>query len=95
MPGVRIGNGAVVGSNSVVTKNVPAYAIVGGSPAKVIRQQFSRSIGEALEATAWCELGPRHTHRAHRGFSRPADFFGTLFAFKRFFTPILASSRCI
>ena len=52
MPGVRIGNGAVVGSNSVVTKNVPAYAIVGGSPAKVIRQRFSRAIGEALEATA-------------------------------------------
>ena len=53
MPGVRIGNGAVVGSNSVVTKDVPAYAIVGGSPAKVIRQRFSRSIAEALEATAW------------------------------------------
>lgn len=53
MPGVRIGNGAVVGSNSVVTKDVPAYAIVGGSPAKVIRQRFSKSIGEALEATAW------------------------------------------
>ena len=53
MPGVRIGHGAVVGSNSVVTKDVPAYAIVGGSPAKVIRQRFSRSIAEALVATAW------------------------------------------
>ena len=53
MPRVRIGNGAVVDSNSVVTKDVPAYAIAGGSPAKVIRQRFSRSITEALETTAW------------------------------------------
>ena len=53
MPGVRIGNGAVVGSNSVVTKDVPPYAIVGGVAAKVIRQRFPRAISEALEATAW------------------------------------------
>ena len=53
MPGVRIGNGAVVGSNSVVTKDVAAYAIVGGSPAQVIHQRLPRAIGEALEATAW------------------------------------------
>ena len=53
MPGVHIGNGAVVGSNSVVTKDVPAYAIVGGVAAKVIRQRFPRAISEALEATAW------------------------------------------
>jgi phosphonate metabolism protein (transferase hexapeptide repeat family) len=53
MPGVRIGNGAVVGSNSVVTKDVPPYAIVGGVAAKVIRQRFPRAIAQALEATAW------------------------------------------
>jgi len=53
MPGVRIGNGAVVGSNSVVTKDVPAYAIVAGAPAMVIRQRFPRAIADALEATAW------------------------------------------
>ncbi len=53
MPGVRIGNGAVVGSNSVVTKDVPAWSIVGGVAAKPIRQRFPRGIAEALEATAW------------------------------------------
>jgi len=53
MPGLRIGNGAVVGSNSVVTRDVPAYAIVAGAPAKVIRQRFPRAIAQALEATAW------------------------------------------
>ena len=53
MPGVHIGNGAVVGSNSVVTKDVPPYTIVGGVAAKVIRQRFPRAISQALEATAW------------------------------------------
>jgi len=53
MPGVHIGNGAVVGSNSVVTKDVPAYAIVAGASAKLIRQRFPKAIAQALEATAW------------------------------------------
>ena len=37
LPGVEIGEGAVVGAGSVVTKNVPALAVVGGAPAKVIK----------------------------------------------------------
>jgi carbonic anhydrase/acetyltransferase-like protein (isoleucine patch superfamily) len=53
MPGVHIGNGAVVGSNSVVTKDVPAYAIVAGAGAKVIRHRFPRAIADAIEATTW------------------------------------------
>ena len=39
LPGVKIGNGAVVASNAVVTKDVPSFSIVGGCPAKVIGQR--------------------------------------------------------
>ena len=75
MPGVRIGNGAVVGSNSVVTKDVPAYAIAGGSPAKVIRQRFSRSIAEALETTAWWDWTTTHSPSASRIFGTCGPFW--------------------
>ena len=37
MPGIRIGDSVVVGSSSVVTKDVPDYAIVAGNPAKIIK----------------------------------------------------------
>ncbi|GAO31477.1 CatB-related O-acetyltransferase [Geofilum rubicundum] len=49
----QIGNGAIVGAGSVVTKDVPAYAIVAGNPAKLIRMRFSDDIIEKLEATKW------------------------------------------
>lgn len=38
LPNVRIGEGAVIGANSVVTKNIPAYSVAAGNPAKVIRK---------------------------------------------------------
>jgi phosphonate metabolism protein (transferase hexapeptide repeat family) len=53
MPGVRIGNGSVVGSNSVVTRDVPPYCIVAGAPAKAIRRRFPKDISDALEKSSW------------------------------------------
>ncbi len=53
MPGVRIGDGAVVAARSVVTRDVPAYAVVGGNPATVIRTRFAPEVAERLQAVAW------------------------------------------
>jgi phosphonate metabolism protein (transferase hexapeptide repeat family) len=53
MPGIAIGNGAVVGANAVVTRDVPAYAIVAGSPARVLRRRFSDRVAARIEALAW------------------------------------------
>ena len=53
MPGVQIGDGAIVSSRSVVVSNVPPYTIVGGNPAKPIRQRFDPDTVARLEALAW------------------------------------------
>ena len=53
LSGVTIGNGAVIGAGSVVTKDVPAYAIAGGNPAKVVRHRFSEQEIMSLEKIAW------------------------------------------
>jgi len=53
MPGVRIGNGAIIAARSVVTTDVPAYTIVGGNPAQPIRSRFSPEDVAELEEIAW------------------------------------------
>jgi acetyltransferase-like isoleucine patch superfamily enzyme len=53
LPGVEIGNGAVVGAGAVVTKDVAPYAVVAGSPARLLRYRFSESTVARLAATAW------------------------------------------
>lgn len=53
MPGVKIGNGAIISSQAVVTTDVPAYTIVGGNPAKVIKSRFPDEIVIELEKLAW------------------------------------------
>jgi virginiamycin A acetyltransferase len=53
MPGVKIGDGAIIGSKSVVTKDVPPYSIVGGNPAKLIRYRFEEDIIQELLKISW------------------------------------------
>lgn len=57
LPSVKhIGNGAMIGAGSVVTKDVEAYSVIAGNPAKQIRKRFADSIIERLEKTKWWEL---------------------------------------
>lgn len=53
LPGVTIGDGAVVAAASVVTADVPPYAIVAGNPARVVRSRFSDEDVERLLRVAW------------------------------------------
>lgn len=53
MPGVTIGDGAIIASRSVVTKDVPPYTIVGGNPAKIIRQRFDDETIKCLLQIKW------------------------------------------
>ena len=53
MPGIHIGDGAIIATGSVVTKNVAPYSIVGGNPAKLIRKRFDQDTIENLLNLAW------------------------------------------
>ena len=52
---VKIDDGAIIAAKSVVTINVPAYAIVGGNPAQLIKKRFSEEIINELLDIAWWE----------------------------------------
>lgn len=53
MKGVTVGNGAIVAANAVVTKDVPPYGVVAGSPARLVKWRHSASVAERLQALAW------------------------------------------
>ncbi len=60
MPGVKIGDGAIISSRAVVVSDVPAYAVVGGNPAQVIKQRFADEVARQLQAIAWWDWPVEH-----------------------------------
>lgn len=56
MEGVLVDTGAVIAACSVVTRNVPPYAVVAGTPARILRYRHPPRVIEALLASAWWEL---------------------------------------
>lgn len=74
LPGVRrIGDGAVLGAGSVVTKNVPDFAVVVGSPARVIRYRFSKETQLAIKASRWWDRSIEEVQKDWGEFTHPVD----------------------
>ncbi len=69
--GVTIGDGAVVGMGSVVTRDVPPYAVVAGNPARIIRMRFSEEVIQALLKWQWWSLGDAELERVSADFNDP------------------------
>lgn len=75
MPGVTLHNGCIVAAKSVVTKDVPPYAIVGGNPARVLRYRFDAAIIEALQKIAWWNWDEGVQWQRKEDFALPVEEF--------------------
>lgn len=71
---LTIGDGAVIASDSVVVKNVPPYAIVGGNPARLIKYRFSEDIIAALLRVKWWDWDIDKIYEEFKYFNRVEEF---------------------
>lgn len=79
MGGVTIHNGAVVAANSVVTKDVPPYAIVGGNPAKIIKYRCSQETIDKLNQIKWWNWPPELIAQRANYFELSLEAFADTF----------------
>ncbi len=73
--GITIHNGAIVGAESVITKDVPPYAIAAGNPAKIIGYRFPEEQRIALNAIAWWNWSQDRLMERKEAFLKPVEYF--------------------
>jgi acetyltransferase-like isoleucine patch superfamily enzyme len=76
--GIKIGVGAVIGAGSVVTKDIPPYAIVAGNPCRVIRYRFSEDVIRRLVDSEWWKKDHEELLLIAHLFSDPLLFLKSL-----------------
>lgn len=74
MQGLNIGTGAVIGAGSIVTKNVPPYAVVAGSPARIIKYRFDENTIQKLLNSKWWELSDDELKKYSKYVNQPIAF---------------------
>ncbi len=77
LPGCKhIGRGAIIGAGSIITRDVPAYAIIAGNPGRMLKMRFDAATIDAIEASQWWLLDLielRTAERANGSVTKPQD----------------------